>query len=163
MEDVRQTRPDALYINIAAVCNYNEIDNLIRNRCGNASWNHLKFTTFTPEDAKRWPEIMYKTSSKCGEKSCGNPLFWRQGSPKIDQNCFEERSESDLGSKSALGPPKSANASCAAHPFGYYLGDLGRCFGHRWAPRDPKVKRFGTRDAPKSENMTSRMRQQKEI
>ena len=84
-----------------------------------------------------------------------------QGAPKIYQNGAQERSESDLGSKSVLGPPKSANSSCAAHPFGYYLGDLGRRFGHRWVPRDPKVKRFGTRDAPKSENMTSRMRQQK--
>ena len=83
--------------------------------------------------------------------------------PKTDQNCFEERSESDLGSKLVLGPRKSANASCTAHPFGYYLGDLGRRFGHRWAPRGPKVKRFGTRDAPKSENITSRMRQQKKL
>ena len=28
-------------------------------------------------------------------------------------------------------------------PFGYHLGDLGRHFGHHWAPRDPKIKRFG--------------------
>ena len=153
MKNVRRILTDVLYMENSVVSNS-------RNRCGNATWNHLKFT-FTPEDAKRWPEIIYKTSSTCDEKTYGNPWFWCQGGPKTDQNCFEERSESDLGSKLVLGPPKSANASCTAHPFGYYLGDLGRRFGHRWAPRDPKIKRFGTRDAPKSENMTSRMRQQK--
>ena len=149
MKNVRRTLTDVLYMENSVVSNS-------RNRCGNATWNHLKFTTFTPEDAKRWPEIMYKTSSKCDEKPCEIPWFWCQGGPKINQNCFEERSESDLGSKLVLGPPKSANASCTAHPFGYYLGDLGRRFAHRW-------ERFGTSDAPKSQNMTSRMRHQKSL
>ena len=83
--------------------------------------------------------------------------------PKINQNCFEERSEDDFRFKSFLGPPKSANASCAGHQFGYYLGDLRRRFAHRWAPRASRIKRFNTSDAPKPQNMTSRMRQQKKF
>ena len=62
-------------------------------------------------------------------------LFWCQWTPKINQNGARESSESDLGSKSVLGAPRSADAWCTAHPFGYRWCDLGRHFGYRWSPR----------------------------
>ena len=67
------------------------------------------------------------------------------GLPKSTKNGAQERSESDLGSKSVLGHPKSDKATPFWIPFGHHLDDLGRHFGHHWAPRDPKIKHFGTR------------------
>ena len=80
MKNVRQTLP--VNMSMSVVSNYSEIDYLIRNRCGIASWTHLKFGTFTAEDAKRWPEFKYKASSTCVEKSCKNQRFCAKGVPK---------------------------------------------------------------------------------
>ena len=117
--------------NMSVVSNYSEIDHLIRNRCGNASWNHLKFTTFTPEDAKRWPEMMYKTSSRCDENRAEIHDFGAKGVPKSTKNCAWERFERDLGSKSVLGPPQNASATPFCISFGRYWAPF-------WAPLGTK-------------------------
>ena len=78
-------------------------------------------------------------------------------------NGAQESSESDLGSKSVLGPPKNANARCAAHAFGYHMGDLGRHFEHRWPPRGSQNQQFWHQVALKFQKMTSRMRHQKKL
>ena len=124
---MRQTLPDA----ISVVSNYSESDNLIRNRCGNASRNHLNIGTFKPEDAKRWPELISKISSTCVEKSYEHLRSWCQGGLLNQPNGALESSESDLGSKSVLGTPKSANATPFWIPF-------GRSWAPFWAPLGAK-------------------------
>ena len=110
----------------------------------NASRNHLKFGTFTREDAKRWPYLFLKSFQNVSTNRTKIHEFGVKGT-KINQKGAQENSESDLGSKSVLGPPKSANARCAAHAFEYHMGDLGRHFGYRRAPSGPKIKCFGAR------------------
>ena len=75
---MRQTLPDA----ISVVSDYSEIDDVIKNLCGNASQNHLNTSTFTPEAAKRWPELIPKILSTCVEQSYEISDFGAKGHPK---------------------------------------------------------------------------------
>ena len=105
----------------------------------NASRNHLKFGTFTREDAKRWPYLFLKSFQTNHTKIHDFGVKGYQNQPKGCPGELRKRSWKQVGS----GTPKSANARCAAHAFGYHMGDLGRHFGYRWAPRGPKIKCFG--------------------
>ena len=120
--------------------------------------DHLKFGAFTPEDAKRWLEIISKTSSTCVETSYGNPRFWCQGPPKINKNGAQERSESDLGRKSVVGSQKSVNATPFWVPFGRSWAPFRAALGTKGSQN----QEFWHQDAPKSQEMPSRMRHQKQ-
>ena len=100
-----------------------------------------------PESSK----IRYVYARRCKAMARINLLKWIEKSFEIRDLCAKG------GPKSTKMVPRSAPKAIleasrfwepqkvpTPRPFGYHLGDLGRHFGHHWAPRDPKIKRFGT-------------------
>ena len=81
--------------------------------------------------------------------------------PKIDQNGAQERSKSDIGSKSFSRATKSERPGCFFWAFWRDLRDFWRHLVPSWAPRGSQNRAFWHQDAPKRQKMTSRMRHQK--
>ena len=141
---MRQTLPDA----ISVVSNYNEIYNLIRNRCGNASRNHLKIGTFKPEDAKRWPEFISNISSKGVEQSYENLRFWCQGAQgglKINQ-MVPRRAPKAILEASRFWDPQKVSTPRAWHTLLCTIwAILGAILGTPGRQGVPKIKSSGTK------------------
>ena len=116
----------------------------------NASRNHLKFGTFTREDAKRWNVSTNHTKiHDFGVKGY-------QNQPKGCQGELRKRSWKQVGS----GTPKKCQQQVRGTPFWVPFGRSGAPF---WAPLAAKgfpKQKIRHQDAPKSQKMTSRMRHQ---
>ena len=80
---------------------------------------------------------------------------------KINQSGAQERSKSDLGSKSVPGYEKRRHIFLEIWDFWRHWDDFGRHLVPSWAPRGSQNREFWHQDAPKSQKMTSRMRHQK--
>ena len=88
---------------------------------------------------------MESSESDLGSKSVLGPKMHEENSKafqtggrnsKVEENAIPRTEK--VGKRAAEGNQKGfgrMNAKCAAHSFGYHLGDLGRRFGHRWPPR----------------------------
>ena len=97
-----------------------------------------------------------KNVSEMHQQLCNNPSKVMQNPSKIDENGAKERSESDLGSKSAPGFQKSGHGFEKWMPFLRHLGDFGRHFGPSWAPRGSPNRAIRRPDAPKVGKIASR-------
>ena len=86
-----------------------------------------------------------------------------QNSFKIDQSGAQERSESDLESKSVPGYQKRHDIFLEISDFGRHLGDFGRHVGSSWAPRGSQNRAFGRQGVPKAAKIASKKRPKKKL
>ena len=104
---------------------------------------------------KSFPRSVTILITKIGPKSMENQSKFMQHPSNIKQNNTQERSESDLGSKSVPGYEKGATVFEKWVPFERHLGDFRRHFVPSWAPRGSQNQAFWHQVALKSQKMTS--------
>ena len=128
----------------------------------NASRNHLKFGTFTREDAKRWPYLFLKSFQNVSTNHTKFHDFGVKGYQNQPKGCpgeLRKRSWKQVGS----GTPKKCQRQVRGTRFWV---PYGRSWAPFWVPLGAKGSQnqvFWRQDAPKSQNMISRMRHQKQF
>ena len=144
MKNVRRTLPDALQFPIR------EVDDLLWNRCGNAPWNHLKFITFTPKMKNDGRKLYKKSSSTCIENQTKIHDFGAKGVPKSIQNVSRSAPKAILEANRFWDLQKVPTPAARHVHLGTIWVILGAVLATAGRQGIPKIKRFGTRDTPKS-------------
>lgn len=133
-------------------------------------WLHLTFARFCSylrvldvfrysvscQAASTFCKCYHRKVTKILENWCQNPSTFTPNPCKIDQNGAQERSESDLGSKSAPGYQKRHFIFLDISGFWCHLGDLGHHLGRNSAPRRSQNQAFWQQESSKVGKITSR-------
>ena len=97
--------------------------------------DHLKFGAFTPEDAKRWPELISKTSSTCVEQNLRKSMMLvpspPQNQPKWCPGALRKRSSKQVG----CGTPKKCQRHTLLGTFWAILVSILATTGRHGIPK----------------------------
>ena len=104
----------------------------------------------------------FRNDAKIHPKSIKNPSKIDQSGAQERQNRQNDVQERILEKGPFQDPPGGGRVQARTAPLGRHLGDFGRHFGHRWAPRGSQNRAFWHQEASKVGKMKSRMRHQKE-